>query len=73
MIHRLILILRLILIIIGIVLITRGGEGGQGSESSVHEFFFTFLRDIFLLTLPFNYLRLRRQFQASLKVLASCF
>jgi hypothetical protein len=62
MIHRLILILRLILIIVGIVLITRGGEGGQGSESSIYEFFFTFLRDVFLLTLPFDHLRPRRQF-----------
>jgi hypothetical protein len=59
-IHRLILILRLILIIISIILIIRGDEGGQDSESSIHEFFFTFLRDVFLLALPFNYLRPRR-------------
>jgi hypothetical protein len=62
MIHRLILILRLILIIINIILIIRGGEGGQGSESSIHKFFFTFLRDVFLLALPFDHLQLKRQF-----------
>jgi hypothetical protein len=62
MIHRLILILRLILIIISIILIMRGDEGGQGSESSIHKFFFTFLKDVFLLALPFDYLQPKRQF-----------
>jgi hypothetical protein len=34
----------------------RDDEGGQSSESNTYEFFFTFLKDVFLLTLLFNYL-----------------
>jgi hypothetical protein len=62
MIHRLILvlnhvlILRLILIILVIILIMGGGELGQGNEGSIHILSLLFLKDVFLLTLPFNHL-----------------